>query len=299
MLAAITNYYNPKNRPEKWENFKIFRERLQGIPLYVVEAAFGDQPFSLPPGENIIHVRCKDVIWQQYTLVNLGILRLPDKFDKAVWIDADIVFEEPDWHERMDDLLDQYKIVQSYSTVCMLSKGHGPGTEENVRVSATRRAFEREKEGFRGPKRVDLSSCYPTGFSWGVQREVVEKHRIYDYWITGSCDSAFIIAIWGDWDNRFMERVNERMTQHYREWALPFHEYINGSTYYLDTQIYHLWHGYRNYRKRWNCIQDMDPYKDIEIGRNGCLQWCSDKPEMHHRCEMMCKEYELDFRMYL
>ena len=297
MIAAITNYYNPANRPEKLKNYQTFRERLGDIPLYVVEAAFGDQPFVLDKDPNTIQVRCEHVIWQQYTLINLGIQKLPDKYDKAVWVDADIIFDDPDWVYKMSQLLDQYKVAQSYSTITMdVPNGKGD-TFLSVAKKAIENAAKPVSELFH--ENLDLDKRFASGFSWGVQRDVIEKHRIYDYWITGSCDTAFIIAIWGDYENMFFRRMNEKMRKHYMEWAIPFHEYVNHSVGCLETHIHHLWHGYRNYRKRWLCLKDMDPYEDIEVGENGCLRWRTAKPDLHRMCEHMCKEYDIDFKPIL
>ena len=284
MIAVVTNYYNPSGNEQKLKNYLRFREGLD-VPVYVVEAAFGDEPFTLS-GENIIKVRCKDVIWQQYTLVNMAIRRLPDKFDKAVWIDADILFDDP-WIDRMDDLLDDYKVAQTYGTVQMMSKGDVLG---ETRLGVVRRSLELGL--------LDLSAKFASGFSWGVQRDVIEKFGVYDYWITGSSDTAFCIGIWGAWEDEFFNRLNPQMIKHYLEWGKPFNDYIGGSVGYLDTNIKHLWHGHRNYRKRWQCLKNFNPYTDICIGDNG-LEWCSDKPELHDCCRKMCLNYDMDFNPYL
>lgn len=296
MIAAVTNYYNPANKGSKLKNFIKFKARFPDVPLYVVEAAFGDEPFTLRDSENIIQVRCKDVIWQQYTLVNLGINRLPDKYDKAVWIDADILVED-DWAHKVDEALDQFKIVQSFNEVAMLSKGLESG---EVRRGVASVALDNAKL----PHNSKLSSCldlnhiYASGFSWGVQRDVIDKYRVYDYWITGSCDTAFCIGIWGDWENSFFNRLNERMRSHYMEWAIPFHEYVGGSVGCVDSRIKHLWHGHRNYKKRWNCLKNFDPYVDIKLN-DGVLEWCGDNTDLQECCKLMCENYEIDFNPYL
>lgn len=296
MLAVVTNYYNPDGRASKQQNYERFLEGMRGLPLYVIEAAFGGEPFRLAPADNVIQVRCPHLMWQQYTLVNRVIRQLPDRFDKAVWVDADILMEDG-WHARMDEMLGQYKVVQSYKTVD-LSKGNGGW---DVRESVTHVAMVNAKKPTATimSGNLDLSSKFASGFSWGVQRDVIEKHGVYDYWITGSCDTAFVIGIWGDWKNAFLKRLNPRMLEHYMGWAVPFNEYVGGSVSYLDAHIRHLWHGHRNYRKRWRCLGDLDPYVDLRVNGDGVLEWCSDKPEMHECCRKMCLDYEIDFNPYL
>lgn len=299
MIAAVTNYYNPSERLVKRTNYERFRGGLsRDVPLYVIEAAFGDDPFTLTD-DPFMRVRCRDVIWQQYRLVNLVIRALPDKYDKVIWIDSDILFDDPAWVGKMSDMLDSYKIVQSYSEVHLL---HQDGKIDLTKMSVTKRAMLNAVK----PNYTSLASCldmaaeFATGFSWGVRREVIERFGVYDYWITGSSDNAFVLGIWGDWTNPFIRtRLNEPMKRHYMEWALPFHEYVGGSVSYFDSSIRHLWHGQRNYRKRWMCLKDFDPYTDIGTAKNGVFEWTSDKSEMHQKCRSMCLHYDIEFKPYL
>lgn len=300
MIAVVTNYYNPANKRRKRRNFQVFLAHMNKSPLFIVEAAFGNMPFMLPSDDKTLQVRCRDVIWQQYTLVNLAIKSLPDCYDKVVWVDADILFEQPNWWEHMSDMLDEYKIVQSYEEVIFLDPD---GKEQTSKSSVTKIAYENSLL----PHNTAISSCldldkkYASGFSWGVRREFIEKFRIYDYWITGSCDTALAIAIYGDFKNSFIpDRLNPKMKQHFMDWAIQVFEYVDGDISYLDGRIRHLWHGERNYKKRWQCIRDLDPYTDIKINTEGVLQWCSDKPSMHRCCKQTCETYDNEFlRMYL
>lgn len=299
MIAAVTNYYNPSNRQRKRDNLDRMMSGLKDIPLYVIEAAFGDDQFTLPEDDRTIRVRSPHYIWQQYRLVNLVIQRLPDRFDRAVWIDADILFDDPDWHRKMADMLDSYKIVQSYGEVELLGDN---GKPVEVKMSVTKKAAINARK----PEATTLASClnmaaaYATGFSWGVRREVIEKHGVYDYWITGSSDNAFVLGIWGDWQNQFIrDRLNEPMRRHFMDWAVPFNAYVGGSVSYLEGTIKHLWHGHRNYKKRWRCLKDFDPASDIRIGEGGVFEWCSEKPDMHECCRSMCLNYDIEFSPYL
>ena len=282
-LAIVTNYYNPADNQIKERNFKRFLEGIK-VPIYIIEAAFGDVPFRLPASDQVIQVRCRDILWQQYTLINLAINRLPDRYDKAMWIDADVLIETDDWFEQMDSLLNDHKIVQSFSEVIMTERDDA----DYVRPSVVRRA--KEHGG------LDMGKMYSQGFSWGVQREVIEKHRIYDYWITGACDSAFVLAIWGEFEDPFMNRMSPIMKEHYMEWAVPFHKYIDGNVDHANVTIRHLWHGPRSYRKRWRCLEDMNPYEDIRLNEDGVLEWCSDKPDLHRECRNMCIRYDLEHK---
>lgn len=296
MIAAVTNFYNPSKSDVKTQNFNKFRESIGEVPLFIIEAAFKNDPFILKKENNLTQVRCKDLIWQQYRLINIIIKKLPDKFDKVVWIDADIIFDNKSWHEDLSDLLDNYKVVQNYSSAHLLYPD-GKIQEEKTSV-----AYEALKN-YNKPNNTLFSSCLDmstsiaTGFSWGIQRDVVEKFGIYDYWITGSSDNALCLGIWGDWSNRFIkERLNEKMNLHFMEWAEPFYEYINKSVSYREGTIKHLWHGFRNYRKRWHCLRYFDPFVDVNNDINCVLEWTNNATkEIRTCCENMCLNYDRKF----
>lgn len=293
MLAVVTNYYNPSNNPVKLNNFIKFREGMGTRPLFIIEAAFEDQPFTV---EDAIHVRCQSVLWQQYRLVNHVIQNLPDEYDKAVWVDADILFDDPDWYEKMDEALESNKMVQSFSQVTLLQKDGNPG---ELRKSVTKVALQNALLPHNKTRNsyLDLSPCNATGFSWGVQREVIQQFGLYNCWITGSDDIAFVIALWADWENPFFNRMNAKMKEHYLDWAMPFHGYIDLKVSCLEGHIRHLWHGQRNYRKRWRCLKDFDPYNDVRQVESGALEWSSDKPKMHMCCRNMCLNYDKEYMM--
>jgi hypothetical protein len=196
MLAVVTNYYNSAKKLTKTNNFKRFMDGMEGLPVYIIEASFNNTSFELTPSDRVIQVHCRDLLWQQYRLVNHVIKKLPDRFDKVVWVDVDILFVKENWYERMEEMLQRFKIVQSFSQVEMLDKGKEKG---ELRYSVAYQAAENmRKPNATMSSSLDLSPHLASGFSWGVQREVVERYGIYNYWITGSSDTCFVIAIWGD-----------------------------------------------------------------------------------------------------
>lgn len=295
MLAVVSNYYNPSNNQLKINNFKKFKEGVKNFPLFVAEAAFEDHSFTL---NDAIHVRCNSILWQQYRLINHVIKNLPDQYDKAVWVDADIIFNDPDWYDKMNQYLDKYKMVQSFSEVELLDKKMNTQIRKN---SVAKVALENSKlpHNVKSSSYLDLSSINATGFSWGIQREVIENYGLYNHWITGSDDIAFIIAIWGDWNNSFFNRMNNKTKEHYFDWAIPFNDHIKLNVGCLDGSICHLWHGQRNYKKRWKCLNNYNPYEDVVVSESGSLEWCTDKPDLHQCCRNMCLYYDSEFKLMI
>src|SRR4029078_12859443 len=93
-----------------------------GADVLVVESAFGDDPFELDPGENVLQLRGTGVMWQKERLLNISAARLPKSVRKIGWFDADIIFKEPDWLERTAKALDDYVVVQPFSHAVRLHR---------------------------------------------------------------------------------------------------------------------------------------------------------------------------------
>ena len=275
MLAIVTSYYNPANRTIRHNNYLRFREAL-GLPVFVIEAAFGNHPFQIPDAYH--HVRCKDLMWQQYTLLNLIISLLPDKYTKVVCVDADIMFLDPQWANKIGEMLDDNHVIHGCSKVQHLSH-----TGDVQKVVDGFVAFNSTNKG-------DLSVKNNSVCVWGFQRDFIQQRRFYDHWLNGSSDRALGLALYGVSDHEYFEdRMNLKMKNHYLRWAASFH---NTTFSYADLTIQHMWHGRRTYIKRWECFGDFDPEKDVRLNPEGVMEWSTNKKKMHKCCESMCLYYE-------
>jgi hypothetical protein len=275
MFAIVTSYYNPANRIIRHKNYLRFREKL-GFPVFVIEAAFGDKPFEVSDAYH--QVRCKNLMWQQYTLLNLAISLLPDKYTKVICVDADIMFCDSQWANIISEMLDDNHIIHGYSQVQHLGGYAAPARTTNGFV-----AFNSTNEG-------DISVKNNSGFVWGLQRDFIQQRRFYDYWLNGSSDRALGLALYGVMDHEYFdERMNAKMKAHYLRWAAKFHD---TKFSYADLIIRHMWHGRRSYLKRWECFDHFDPEKDVRLNSEGVMEWATDKHNMHKCCESMCLHYE-------
>ncbi len=121
---VITCYFNPARFKTKRRNFDAFMAGMRnaGANVLVVESAFGDDPFELEPGDNVLQLRGTGVMWQKERLLNIAAARLPASARKIGWFDADIIFKEPDWLERTSRALDRYVVVQPFSHAVRLHR---------------------------------------------------------------------------------------------------------------------------------------------------------------------------------
>ena len=67
--------------------------------------------------------RCRDVMWQKERLLNLTIDRVPDRYTKIVWVDADVLFTNPRWIVEASERLDDFPVIQPFSHAVRLRPG--------------------------------------------------------------------------------------------------------------------------------------------------------------------------------
>src|SRR3954471_7483678 len=111
-LWVVTAYFNPAGFRSKRLNYDRFRERIDsaGIPLISVECALGGRPFELPSGPTIRRVHGRDVMWQKERLLNVAIGEMPESGRTVACLDADFLFETPDWAIETARQLDEFPV---------------------------------------------------------------------------------------------------------------------------------------------------------------------------------------------
>ena len=72
---------------------------------------------------------------------------------------------------------------------------------------------------------------------------------------------------------------------------------LNKNVYFREGVIKHLWHGSRNYKKRWLCLKNFNPESDIKISEEGVFEWSCDKIDMINCCKKMCLNYDINMKI--
>ena len=151
--------------------------------VLAVESAFGDDPFELEPGDNVLQLRGTGVMWQKERLLNIAAARLPASARKIGWFDADILFKEPDWLERTSRALDRYVVVQPLQPPVRLHRGESRRRHSASDDCSRRCSFATPL----WPARVGIRHGH-TGYAWAARRELFEGCGLYDACLTGSGD---------------------------------------------------------------------------------------------------------------
>ena len=286
-LAIITTYYNPCNYQSRYKNYLSFSEVIlrSNLHLLTVECAFGSMPFQLRPGPNVLQIRCRDVMWQKERLLNMAIAQLPEKWTKVAWLDCDILFSEPDWAVRTSAVLDSHMFAQPYDHVIRLPKSAVTFTDQGdimrsfASVYTDKSVIDREGWDNHGH----------TGYAWAARREFFEKCKLYDACILGNGDHLVAHGIVGEPDSScILKRYkgSDPQYHHYLDWAERAYEVCRGDLDCVYGHVMHLWHGdpkNRRYLERQADLNNIgyNPFFDIGVASNGCLEWRTDRPDLH------------------
>jgi hypothetical protein len=295
-LWAITSYYNPIGYHRRSVNYRRFRQSLE-TPLLTVELSFQDR-FELGEDEadRMIQLQGGDVMWQKERLLNLALEALPDRCQFVAWLDCDLIFPKRGWADRAMGLLREFQMIQPFRRVKYLDRNWRVGEIPAEHVERKRLSLA---SGVTAERPADICmeqssatarmSPYANGIAWVGRRSLLSQHGFYDARILGGGDRALACAAYGCFEAMISRHeLNARQSQHYLEWAKPFHQSVRGNVSHLNETVYHLWHGdvaNRELGSRQTVLRDceFDPFVDIARAEIGCWRWNTGKPNLHRR----------------
>ena len=286
MLWGVTSFFNPVGYARPLHNIQTFaaRVRAQGLPLMIVELAFGDADFEIDDSlsDIVVRLRFNDVMWHKEALINVGLRHLPADCDAVAWLDSDLLFENQEWVADTRTALEQHRVVQPFSQCIWL-----PPDVESVDIALTTYPTHAKEYarihsfGFGwhhfGPHALEARVLYGhLGFAWAARRDLLDVIGLYDSSIVGPGDSLMVHAFVG---REAMLRTDGRhmpagLLAHYGEWADRAYAAVQGDVSYVDGTVNHLWHGRmsnRGYDERHRILLDagFDPRVHLERDENG------------------------------
>jgi hypothetical protein len=275
-LAVVTSYFNSHNYASKRRGFELFRRSMErsGVPLFIGECAFGDEPFELERSSSVSQFRCDDVMWQKERLLNLTIDRVPDRYSKIAWVDADILFTNPKWIVEASERLDDVPVVQPFSHAVRLR----PGETVDFGGGERSRGFCFTRAALPALARLRYHIHGHTGFAWAADRQLLSEIGLYDVAIVGTADHLMAHAFSGDFGSPCLELVfggSCGFLDHFRCWAEAAWERVRGRLGYVEGAVLHLWHGEtanRGYVRRYRELAELgyDPAVHLR-GEPGAL----------------------------
>lgn len=268
-MAAVTCHFNPAGYRRPRDNYFRFRAALRGVRLFTVEVSF-DGEFHLPSDWQI-RADERHLMWQKESLLNAAIARLPAEFDQVAWIDADLLFLNPDWASQTSALLDVFPAVQLF---------------EVVHYTTASGRLDGRFPSFVHSRQKQLAGHAAPGGAWAARRDLIENHGLYPYQIAGGGDQMFVDAIFGA-RNQFFESLNpHQLLAHSRGWHRAIYADVGGRVGCTPGDVVHLYHGTRSnrqYIERHRVLREQgyDPSLDVRVTQCGLLEWATHKPRLH------------------
>lgn len=280
-IGIIIPYFSPCNFKKPRQNIYTIIQKLidSNYPVYVIEAVMpGAEKLSFP--KEIIHKQInanfENIIFQKEALLNIGASICP--YDKLIFIDSDVEFDNPDWLNESSKILDTYDIIQPYDVAIWLNKGNQ--SRQLARISGAKAIADNIP--IHGAKQ------HP-GFAWGMTRLAFNKiNGFYFHHPLGGSDTilwfglmpndpeASMISHWAVTNEFFKNTISYK---NYRQNI----QHKNLKIGYVDNcTILHLYHG--NLENRQYVSRNFKYMPDMQDGEfpvlkseNGLLAWKNKK----------------------
>lgn len=276
-IAAVTCHFNPQRSHARIRCYERFARQFPriGLELFTAEGSVDDRweipgawRYALDPEACLF---CKE------NLLNLAIARLPERFDRVLWIDSDVILLDHEYADKLSAALDRYDVVQGFAKLQYLGKNGVPETSWRSSLM-----LMNSRDGTHIADATNWKACYP-GLAWATTRELLTKcGGIYDRVITGGGDNAWAIGVLGDFPRHLANRWSDLLCEDIRQWAAGLTPHVR-SVGYIESNGVHLYHGNlnnRQYAKRNEMFREVsfDPQRHLEYAPNGTIRWSQEAP---------------------
>lgn len=267
-LAVVCCYFNPAGWQSLRANYLRFRRLIAefDLPVFAAEVAYPGQDFPTPDAYMQIRAGRQNVMWQKERMINLLAESLPPDYEAIAWVDADMIFLDPEWGTRAVGALSRAPVVQLWNRCHSYNK---KGSLNEVLHCVGENACR-----YLGGE----PNC--PGGAWAAQRSVFP---IYDRHICGSGDATTLEG-WTNLVNpKCLGKMNAAMQEDFRRWAEPAYAKVLGRIAVLPGDVVHMYHGKRanrQYVERWRPLIDggFDPSQHICKDSNGLYAWTQEAP---------------------
>ena len=213
------------------------------LPVFTLELCFGN---SKPEISDSIVVRGNSHMFHKERLCRLLETKIPSVYSKVAFIDADILFDSPDWYQRTSKLLNEYDVVHPFERCNWLDLKYKTvfrSQESVVKINGTY-----------------FDASYHPGFAWAFRRDWYRSVGFYDHAVSGSGD-ALSAATW--LNKEFppgFKSLPVALRPSYDEFEKRPRPRI---TYLKACTVSHLYHGTIHNRQYTNRHAILDIPKDI------------------------------------
>ena len=243
-MAIGLVFFNPAKSKRMLMNYLYTVEKLKcaKLPYYTLELVYGKEE---PEIVDAFHYRAKNALFNKEQLCRMLERRMPWRYSKVVFLDADLVFTSPTWYADTSKKLNTHQVVQPFSSAVWLD------------ITYTKSTLERSSVVYMN-KAKTYDHVYHPGFAWAFKRSWFRKYGFYEYAITGSGDTLSTAAWMGvEFPKGYLKPAFARSFADYRRIPKPTMSCAPG-------KVYHLWHGTHKNRKYVDRHQIVDGILDVQ-----------------------------------
>jgi hypothetical protein len=248
-LAVCFAFFNYTGSSRLIMNYLYVVEKLKvaKIPFFTIELVIeGYQPCI----NDALHVYGKSFLFQKENLCRILETKIPLKFTKLLFLDADIIFDSPGWYDMLSNLLDTNEVCHCFETVQTLDISY-------KKIITTAKSLVK----VNGKTDIMGYSRYHCGYGWAFQRNWYNKYGFLDVAILGSGDAFFAYAIFGiKFEGHAIAKskiYNNAISNWLDDTRLP-------SVTFLPVNAYHMFHGNANSRQYVKRHSLLEKYSNIE-----------------------------------
>lgn len=280
-LWVVAVVSNPVRYQTRYKLFKAFEKHMQdsGVNLLIVEQAFGVRPFEItkPNNKNHVRIRTFHELWHKENMINIGMNRIPDPdWEYMAWIDADIMFNRPDWAIECVHQLQHYMVIQMFSEAIDL----GPDYQVLDRHQGFVKSYIENDMYPNTPQKKGyyyFKNQWHPGYAWAARREALEElGGLIDWAILGAGDHHMAMALIGEAEKNLPKGLHERYVKKVLMWQDRAIRLLNRDIGYMPGTISHFFHGKkknRKYTERWKILVNNGFDPDSDLKRDTCGLW--------------------------
>jgi hypothetical protein len=278
-ILAYFNFSQKKNRDIALR--ETLRHLSQQVDIILV--CYGLQTDSILPANNIhiVNIQSASIVWQKERFYSIALSHLNHNHKYVVWVDADLLFTQPDWQAQLKEKLERYRLVQLFNRVEDVKLENSDFSSTGLIRKSVVESWGSDItiEDYFNKSGISLQiGCNP-GFGWAAKVDTIREIDFADFMIMGSGDKILLASAMGC-HAVFIKTLslNQSLYNLSLHWGEKVFQAIEGQVSYLENTIYHVVQGdynNRNYSKRYQLINDdrfvVNEY--LKINEYGAWQW--------------------------
>jgi hypothetical protein len=242
-MAIGLVFFNPARSKRMLMNYfyTIEKLKLARIPYYTLELVFNKQE---PEIANAFHVWGMSHMFHKERLCTLLEGMIPWYYSKVLFLDADVIFGNPNWYSDVSSALSDHDVVQPFTTAVWMDLTYKKISQirESVIYMDKAKTFDHK--------------LHP-GFAWAFRRKWFRKVGFFEYGVTGSGDTLSAAAWLGvKFPTTYLKPA---LIPAYKE----FDAHPKPRMTCAPGAVYHLYHGTHVKRRYVDRHTMLDGVKDI------------------------------------